>query len=69
MTDHVYKLIELVGSSKKSSDDAVRNAVARAAKTLKNLDWFEVVEARGQIVKGKIAYWQVKVRIGFRLAG
>jgi flavin-binding protein dodecin len=69
MTDHVYKLIELVGSSKKSSDDAVRNAVARAAKTLKNLDWFEVLETRGQLVKGKIAFWQVKVRIGFRLAG
>ncbi len=69
MTDHVYKLIELVGSSKKSSDEAVRNAVARAAKTLKNLDWFEVLETRGQLVKGKIAYWQVKVRIGFRLAG
>jgi hypothetical protein len=67
MADHIYKIIELVGSSKKSSDDAIRGAVARAAKTLKNLDWFEVTETRGHLVKGKIAHWQVKLRIGFRL--
>ncbi len=67
MANNVYKIIELVGSSKKSSDDAIRGAVARAAKTLKNLDWFEVAETRGHLVKGKIAHWQVKLRIGFRL--
>jgi flavin-binding protein dodecin len=69
MADNVYKIIDLVGSSKKSSDDAIRGAVARAAKTVKNLDWFEVVETRGHLVKGKIAHWQVKLRIGFRLDG
>ncbi len=67
MADHVYKVVEIVGSSKKGSDEAVQNAVARAAKTLKNLDWFEVVETRGHIVKGKIGHWQVKLKIGFRL--
>jgi len=67
MTDHVYKLVEIVGSSKKGTDDAVQNAVARAGQTLKNLDWFEVMETRGHIVDGKIAHWQVKVKIGFRL--
>jgi len=67
MADHVYKLVEIVGSSKKGSDEAVQNAIARASKTLKNLDWFEVVETRGHIVRGKIGHWQVKIRIGFRL--
>ena len=67
MSDHVYKLIEIVGSSSKGTDDAVRNAVERAAKTIKHLDWFEVVETRGHLQDGKIAHWQVKIRIGFRL--
>ena len=67
MTDHVYKHLELTGSSSKSSDDAIRNAVARAAKTLHNLQWFEVVETRGHIQDGKIAHWQVTVKIGFTL--
>lgn len=67
MADHVYKILEVVGSSKKGTDEAVQNAVARAAKTLKNLDWFEVTETRGHLVKGKIAHWQVRVKIGFRL--
>lgn len=68
MSDHVYKVVEIVGSSKKGSDEAIRNAIARAAKTLKNLDWFEVVESRGYITKGKIAHWQVTLKIGFRLS-
>ena len=68
MSDHVYKVVEIVGSSKKGSDEAIRNAIARAAKTLKNLDWFEVVESRGHITKGKIAHWQVTLKIGFRLS-
>ncbi len=64
---HVYKKIELVGSSTKSSDDAIQQAIARASETLRNLDWFEVVETRGHIQDGKIAHWQVTLRIGIRL--
>lgn len=67
MSEHTYKMIEVVGSSTQGSDDAVRNAVARAGKTLHNLDWFEVVETRGHLADGKIAHWQVKLKIGFRL--
>lgn len=67
MSDHVYKVIELVGSSSKSSDDAIQQAVAKANKSLHNLDWFEVIETRGHIVEGKIGHYQVKLRVGFRL--
>ena len=67
MTDHVYKVIELVGSSAKSSDDAIQQAVTKANQSLHNLDWFEVVETRGHIVDGKIGHYQVKLKIGFRL--
>jgi flavin-binding protein dodecin len=67
MSEHIYKVIELVGSSTKSSDDAIQNAVARADETLKNLDWFEVVETRGHLVDGKIAHFQVTLKVGFRL--
>ena len=67
MSDHIYKVIELVGSSSTSSDEAVRNAIARASETLKNLDWFELVETRGHLVEGKIAHFQVKLKVGFRL--
>ena len=67
MTDHVYKTIELVGSSATSSDEAVRTAIAKAAQTLRNLRWFEVVETRGQIEDGRVAYWQVTVKVGFTL--
>lgn len=69
MSAHVYKIVELVGSSKIGSDDAVRAAIERAGKTIRNLDWFEVAETRGHVEDGKIAHWQVKVRIGFRLEG
>lgn len=69
MNAHVYKMVELVGSSKVGIDDAVRNAVERAGKTIRNLDWFEVTETRGHVEDGKIAHWQVKVKIGFRLEG
>ena len=64
---HVYKITELVGSSPNSTDDAVRNAITRAAKTLRNLRWFEVTETRGHIEDGKIAHWQVTVKVGFTL--
>jgi len=67
MADHVYKVVEIVGSSSKSSDDAIQNAIARAAKTLKNLDWFEVVDTRGHLKDGKVAHFQVTLKIGFRL--
>ncbi|WP_043739764.1 dodecin [Thioalkalivibrio nitratireducens] len=67
MSDHVYKMLELTGSSSQGSDDAVRNAIARAAKTVRHMDWFEVTETRGHIVDGGIAHWQVTVKIGFRL--
>jgi len=65
--DHVYKTTELVGSSAVSIEDAVNQAVERAAKTLRHMGWFEVVETRGHIESGKIAHWQVTVKIGFRL--
>lgn len=67
MPDHVYKKIELTGSSSKSIEDAIQSAVSRAAKTLRNLRWFEVVETRGQIENGKVAYWQVTIKVGFTL--
>jgi flavin-binding protein dodecin len=67
MSDHVYKHIELTGSSRKSSDDAVRTAIAKAAKTVRNMHWFQVTETRGHVVSGKIAHWQVTVRVGFTL--
>jgi dodecin len=67
MSDHVYKLVEIVGSSAKGTDDAIRNAIERAAKTLKHLDWFEVMETRGHLENGKIAHYQVKLKVGFRL--
>lgn len=67
MGDRVYKIIEIVGSSTKSSDDAIQQAIAKASESLRNLDWFEVVETRGHIVEAKVAHYQVKLKIGFRL--
>jgi len=67
MAGHVYKKIELVGSSPNSMQEAIENAVARAAKTVRNLRWFEVVETRGQIEGDQVAHWQVTVKIGFTL--
>lgn len=67
MNEHVYKVTELVGSSSSSIEDAVRSAVARASRTLRNLRWFEIVETRGHIDNGAIAHWQVKVKIGFTI--
>ena len=67
MSDHVYKVVEIIGSSSKGTDDAIQNAIGRASKTLKNLDWFEVVETRGHIANGKIGHFQVTLKIGFRL--
>lgn len=67
MTDNVYKVIELAGSSANSTDDAIKNAISKASKTLNNLDWFEVVESRGHIENGSVGHFQVKLKIGFRL--
>lgn len=67
MSDHVYKIVELVGSSSESSDQAIRNAIERASKTLKHINWFEVVETRGHIQDGKVAHFQVVLKVGFRL--
>jgi flavin-binding protein dodecin len=69
MSNHVYKMLELVGSSTQSTDDAIRHAIERAGETLRHLDWFEVVETRGHIADGKVAHYQVKIKIGFRLEG
>jgi dodecin len=68
MTDHVYSVSEIVGSSPGTIDDAIRNALERAGKTLRHLDWFEVTEVRGQLNEdGSIAYYQVALKVGFRL--
>jgi len=67
MPDHTYKLIELVGSSTIGTDDAIRNAIAKASLTVKHLNWFEVVETRGHIVDGKVAHYQVIIKVGFRI--
>jgi flavin-binding protein dodecin len=65
--DHTYRVTEIVGSSRDSVDQAVRNAIARAAATLRNLDWFEVTEIRGHIDNGQVGHFQVTVKVGFRL--
>jgi flavin-binding protein dodecin len=67
MSEHVYKTIELTGSSKKSVEDAVETAIVKAAETVRNMRWFEVASTRGYIEDGKVAYWQVTVKIGFTL--
>lgn len=67
MSDHVYKKIELTGSSPDSVDEAIRNAVAKASETVHNLRWFEVSEIRGHIEKGSVAHFQVTVKVGFTL--
>ncbi|MEI2417941.1 dodecin [Orrella sp. JC864] len=67
MSDHVYKQIELVGSSAVSSDDAIRRALERARSTLRNMDWFEVTAVRGHLHDGKVAHWQVALKLGVRL--
>jgi len=67
MSDHVYKKIELVGSSKASIEAATQNAVAKASESIRNMRWLEVSEIRGHIVDGKVDHWQVGVKIGFTL--
>jgi hypothetical protein len=67
MSDHIYKKIELVGSSTIGTDDAIRNALKRAGESVRNMDWFEVRETRGHIIDGQVAHWQVTLKVGFRL--
>lgn len=67
MTDKVYKLVEIVGTSPESIEKAIENAVAKASQTVHNLDWFQVVETRGRIEGAKVGQYQVTIRIGFRL--
>ena len=67
MTDHVYKSIELTGSSKTGIEDAVNKAIKKASKSLRNIHWFQVIETRGHVVEGKIAHWQVTMKVGFTL--
>lgn len=67
MSDHVYKHIELTGSSVKSIEDAVETAIAKAGKTLHNMRWFQVTDTRGHIEEGRISHWQVTIKVGFTL--
>jgi flavin-binding protein dodecin len=67
LSDHVYKTVEVTGSSEDSVDDAIRRAVAKASQTLRNLEWFEVVGLRGHLEEGAVAHFQVTLKIGFRL--
>ena len=67
MSDHVYKSIELTGSSTQSIEDAVNTAIAKASETVRNIQWFNVVETRGHVREGRVAYWQVTIKIGFTL--
>ena len=67
MKNNVYKLIELTGTSATSVEDAVNTAIKRAHKTIKNLSWFQVVETRGNIDKGKVKHWQVTIKVGFQV--
>jgi flavin-binding protein dodecin len=67
MSDHVYKMIELTGSSSSSIEDAVSTALARASETMRNMQWFQITETRGHIRDGKVAHWQVTLKIGFTL--
>jgi len=67
MDEHIYKLVELTGSSKTSIEEAIQNAITKASQTLRNVHWFQVVETRGYIENGKVSYWQVTIKLGFRL--
>lgn len=67
MSDHIYKKIEVVGSSPDGTDEAIRNALAECSKTLHHLEWFEVVDTRGHIVDGKVAHFQVTLKVGLRI--
>jgi hypothetical protein len=67
MTDHTYKIVELVGTSPESVTDAIQNAITRASTTIRNIRWFEVVQVRGDVVSGKVGHYQVTLKVGFTL--
>ena len=67
MGNHIYKKVEIVGTSEKSSDDAIHNALTKASRSVKNLRWFELVETRGSINEGVIERWQVTIKVGFTM--
>jgi dodecin len=67
MSDHIYRVTEIVGSSSQGLDDAIRQGIRRASQTLRNLDWFEVTQVRGHLEEGDIAHVQVTMKVGFRL--
>jgi flavin-binding protein dodecin len=67
MSNHTYRVTDIVGTSPEGVDQAIRNGIERASQTLRNLDWFEVSEVRGQLEEGQIAHWQVTMKVGFRL--
>jgi dodecin len=67
MSNHTYRVTEIVGTSTEGVDQAIRNGITRASQTLRNLDWFEVTQVRGQLENGDIAHWQVGLKVGFRL--
>ena len=67
MSNHVYKMLELTGSSPTSIEDAVATAIAKASETVRNIQWFKVTETRGHVVDGKVAHWQVTITLGFTL--
>ncbi|ART62479.1 dodecin [Kushneria marisflavi] len=67
MSDHVYKSVELTGSSETSIEEAVQNALTKASETVKNMQWFQVTETRGHIENDRVGHWQVSVKVGFTL--
>jgi len=67
MPEHVYKVVELTGSSRNSIEEAVQNAITRASQTIRNMRWFTITETRGHLEDGKIAYWQVTIKVGFTI--
>jgi flavin-binding protein dodecin len=67
MSNHTYRVTEIYGTSPDGVDQAIRNGIERASQTLRNLDWFEVTQVRGQLTEGRIAHWQVGLKVGFRL--
>jgi len=67
MKNHVYKILEIVGSSETSIEEAISAAIAQANKTVRNMDWFEIIQTRGHIVNGKVGHYQVTIKIGFTL--
>ncbi|MGW4438376.1 dodecin [Streptomyces sp. NPDC004596] len=67
MTNHIYRVTEIVGTSHEGLDQAIRNGISRAAQTLRNLDWFEVTQVRGQIENGQVEHYQVGLKVGFRI--